>query len=147
MFPLHLGSQLNKKKDERQKDRIPEQQKSKSTSTNWFHCYQVPEEEPKRTTKPMTKPRSRSLDSMPIYPPMDPSKKIEWNKVIPHPHINTDKEIPMYPPMDPHKKMDWDKIIHPHIPHPHLTKPADTKDWFHCYQVPDEKPKSDNTGC
>eukprot|EP01083_Nonionella_stella_P153734 494300_1 len=107
MFPKDLGKQLKHE----------DKNNNKPTQSKWFHSYQIPAEPPTPKLKQETdRPRSKSLDDLvqkTIYPPMNPDKKVEWNKLIPHPHITPQ----IYPPMDPDKKVEWNKLI----PHPHIT--------------------------
>ena len=86
-----------------------ENDKPRASGKNWFHSYQIPAEAPiEKPVKQSQRKRSKSLGAIPsitnipIYEPMNPEKKMEWNKLIPHPH----------------KKYNW----------------------FHCYQIPNEKP-------
>ena len=102
--------------------------RSDQPKSNWFHSYQVPAEAPK-PVKPTPKPAGH-MPTIPMYEPMNPEKKIDWKKMVPHPKLD---DIPKYEPMNPQKPMDWQKVI----PHPHAPK-----NWFHCYQIPEEQPKS-----
>lgn len=110
MFPYSLGQQLINKQEQKSDNNHSshsddENNNNRQNKSNWFHSYQIPAEKPK-PSKPVIiknseRKRSKSMDDIPIYEPMNPEKKMDWNKLIPHPKQN----------------------------------------WFHCYQVPAEKPK------
>ena len=139
MFPYNLQQALNKESDKKNNkpSNSENNNKKENKPSNWFHSYQIPAESSKPVKEPNereSKPRSKSLGELPLIPmyqPMNPEKKVDWNKFVPHPK---DKDIPKYEPMNPEKKMEWNKLV----PHPHLSQ--NKQNWFHCYQIPNEKP-------
>lgn len=137
MFPYYLQQELNKEsapKNDKHSNSDNNNNKEEHKPSNWFHSYQIPVESSKPIKERESKPRSKSLGEMPnipMYQPMNPEKKVEWNKLMPHPK---DKDIPKYEPMNPEKKMEWNKLI------PHHQQGQHKQNWFHCYQIPNEKP-------
>eukprot|EP01083_Nonionella_stella_P137990 419864_1 len=182
MFTLQLGQQLkhekNATKEDQQSDSDTDSpQKASTPPSHWFHSYQIPAEPPRapKVAPKQQRARSKSLGEFPMYEPMNPDHKMEWGKLMPHPHL---EDIPKYEPMNPQHPIEWRKMMpHPDadkmpkyepmnpqhpmdwsklFPHLALYQPMNPdkkmewnkllphfhhqKNWFHCYQTPNEPP-------